>query len=60
MFVFIMANGVLGALYGVVDTAAVQEAKDFANEMWLGEIMLAIVSFYFGGGFIESMGKKGK
>jgi len=45
MFVFIMANGVLGALYGVVDTAAVQEAKDFANEMWLGEIMLAIVKF---------------
>jgi hypothetical protein len=59
VFVFIMANGVLGAMYGIIDLAAVEEAKKFANEMWLGEIMLAIVGFYFGGGFAESITRKG-
>lgn len=58
VFVFIMLNGVLGALYGVIDMNNVQEAKAFANEMWLGEIMLAIVGFYFGGGLFESARKK--
>ena len=62
VFLFIMMNGVLGALYGWVDMVAVQEAKKFANEMWLGEIMITIVGFYFGSGMIESVGrtKKGK
>jgi len=60
VFLFIMINGILGSLYGVVDIAAVEEAKRFANEMWLGEIMLAIVSFYFGGGLAESIKRKGK
>lgn len=60
MFLFIMANGILGSLYGVVDLQAVEQAKDFANEMFLGEIMLAIVSFYFGGGFMESWSRKEK
>lgn len=59
VFLFIMLNGILGALYGVVDMEAVNEAKNFANDMWLGEIMLAIISFYFGGGFIESINRKG-
>jgi hypothetical protein len=59
VFLFIMLNGILGALYGVVDMKSVNEAKDFANDMWLGEIMLAIISFYFGGGFIESINRKG-
>ena len=58
VFVFIMLNGVLGALYGVIDMQNVEEAKNFANEMWLGEIMLAIVGFYFGGGLFESARKK--
>lgn len=58
VFLFIMMNGVLGALYGWVDMASVQEAKKFANEMWLGEIMLTIVGFYFGGGLAESFKKK--
>lgn len=59
MFIFIMANGIIGALYGIVELERVEEAKRFANDMWLGEIMLAIVGFYFGGGFIESTkGKK--
>ena len=52
VFVFIMLNGVLGALYGVIDMQNVHEAKAFANEMWLGEIMLAI------GGLFESARKK--
>ena len=59
VFLFIMMNGVLGALYGWVDMEAVNEAKKFANEMWLGEIMITIVGFYFGGGIIESYKKKG-
>lgn len=58
MFIFIMANGVIGSLYGWIDIANVQEAKEFANEMWLGEIMLAIVGFYFGGGFADSIKRK--
>lgn len=60
MFLFIMANGVLGALYGVIDLDAVDRAKDYANEMWLGEIMLAIVGFYFGGGAFEGVMEKKK
>ena len=55
MFLFIMANGVVGALYGVIDMGNVAAAKEFAAEMWLGEIMLAIVGFYFGGGAVESL-----
>jgi hypothetical protein len=60
MFLFIMANGVVGALYGVIDMANVEAAKQFASQMWLGEIMLAIVGFYFGGGFADSINRKGK
>jgi hypothetical protein len=60
MFLFIMANGVLGALYGVIELEAVDRAKDYANEMWLGEIMLAIVGFYFGGGAFEGVMEKRK
>lgn len=60
MFIFIMLNGVLGSLYGVVELDKVKQALDFANSMWLGEIMLVIIGFYFGGGFKESWdrGKK--
>ena len=59
VFIFIMVNGVLGSLYGIVPLENVEEAKRFANEMWLGEIMLTIVGFYFGGGVVESIkGKK--
>jgi hypothetical protein len=57
VFLFIMVNGILGSLYGWIDLQAVQEAKRFANEMWLGEIMLAIIGFYFGGGFADSIRK---
>jgi hypothetical protein len=58
VFVFIMLNGVVGALYGWIEMSNVNEAKKFANEMWLGEIMLAIVGFYFGGGLFESAKRK--
>jgi len=54
IFAFIMLNGVLGAMYGVIDIEAVERAKDFANSMFLGEIMLAVVAFYFGGGALDS------
>jgi hypothetical protein len=59
MFLFIMANGVVGALYGVIEMENVEAAKKFASSMWLGEIMLTIVGFYYGGGLAESVkGKK--
>jgi hypothetical protein len=57
---FIMLNGIVGALYGWIDMTNVSEAKQFASDMWLGEIMIAIISFYFGGGFIESINRKDK
>jgi len=60
VFIFIMLNGILGSLYGWIDIANVEAAKKFANEMWLGEIMLSIVGFYFGGGLANSIkGRKG-
>lgn len=54
-----MANGVIASLYGLVDMDAVVNAREFADSMWLGEIMLAIVSFYFGGGLVESVRSQG-
>ena len=36
MFLFIMANGVVGALYGVINMENVEAAKEFASSMWLG------------------------
>lgn len=58
VFLFLMMNGILGALYGWVELSAVEEAKRFANDMWLGEIMLTIIAFYFGGGLADSIKKK--
>lgn len=60
VYLFIMINGILGALYGWVNMENVKDALRFANEMWLGEIMLTIIAFYFGGGFFESYKKKGE
>ena len=61
VFIFIMLNGVVGSLYGVVNIDSVEKAKDFANSMWLGEIMLTIVAFYFSGGMLEGvLNAKGK
>lgn len=59
IYLFIMINGILGALYGWVNMENVKEALKFANEMWLGEIMITIIAFYFGGGLVESYKKKG-
>ena len=58
VFLFIMLNGVIGALYGVIPLENVNNARDFADKMWLGEIIIMIVSFYFGGGLVESIKKK--
>lgn len=58
VFLFIMLNGVLGALYGIIPMENVDKARDFADKMWLGEIIIMIVSFYFGGGLAESIKKK--
>lgn len=57
VFLFIMMNGVLGSLYGVIAMDNVKAAMNFANEMWLGQIMITIIGFYFGGGFLESKNK---
>ena len=58
VFLFIMLNGVLGALYGIIPMENVSNAREFADKMWLGEIILMIVSFYFGGGLVESINKR--
>ena len=58
VYLFIMMNGILGSLYGWVNMENVRESLKFANEMWLGEIMITIVAFYFGGGLAESFKKK--
>jgi len=42
-------------LAGQGDTEAV---KDVLNEFWIGEVMLMIVGFYFGGGLAESIKRK--
>ena len=55
VFLFIMLNGVLGSLYGIIDLTNVEQARKFADSMWLGEIVIMIVSFYFGGGLAESI-----
>ena len=54
VFLFIMLNGVLGSLYGFIDMARVEDAKEFADSMYLGEIMAMIVGWYFTGGVVES------
>ena len=53
VFLFIMINGILGSLYGVMDMTNVKQALDFANEMWLGQIVLSIIIFYFNSGTIK-------
>ncbi len=58
VFLFIMLNGVLGALYGIVDMQNVEQARKFADDMWLGQIIMMIVSFYFGGGLVDSIRRK--
>jgi len=53
-FLFIVINGILGALYGWIDMEKVKDALEFAESVNLGSIVMIIVGFYFGGGFIES------
>ncbi|SFP60574.1 hypothetical protein [Hydrogenimonas thermophila] len=60
IYLFIMLNGVVGQLYGVVSIDDVKNALKFANEMWLGEIVLIIITFYFGGGAAEGILEKMK
>jgi len=60
IYLFIMLNGVVGQLYGVVSIDDVKNALRFANEMWLGEIVLIIITFYFGGGAAEGILEKMK
>lgn len=38
----------------------VEGVKDILAEFWIGEIMLIIVGFYFGGGLAESIGNRKK
>lgn len=60
VFLFVMLNGILAQLYGIVDIKNVKSALDFANSMWLGEIVLIIITFYFGGGAVEGILDKRK
>ena len=52
LFCFVISLGC--TIGGVGDPAQV---KALVNEWWIGEIMLAIITFYFGGGFLESRKK---
>ena len=36
----------------------IEGVKDILSEFWIGEIMLIIVGFYFGGGLAESISRK--
>lgn len=58
IYLFIMLNGVMGALYGFIPIENVDNARKFADKMWLGEIIIIIVSFYFGGGLADSIKRK--
>lgn len=53
MFVLVLAM----TLAGEGDIVAV---KQIIGDFWIGEIMLMIVGFYFGGGLAESIGKNKK
>jgi len=55
VYLFVMMNGIIGSLYGLVDMNNVQDAIKFANSMYLGEITLTIVAFYFGSGAISGI-----
>ena len=60
VFLFIMLNGVVAQLYGLLNIQNVKNALQFANEMYLGEIVMIIVTFYFGGGAAEGIISKFK
>lgn len=50
---FIMTLGF--TLFGGKDP---DKVIDVVNQFWIGEIMITIVGFYFGGGFVEGMLEK--
>ena len=50
---FVLVTGMTLAGYGDIDAI-----KQVIGDFWIGEIMLVIVSFYFGGGLAESVRNK--
>ena len=58
VFLFVMINGILSAMYGIVPIENVDRARSFANKMYLSEIIMMIVTFYFSGGLVESFKRK--
>ena len=60
MYIFIMLNGVISSLYGWIDITNVDAAMLFANKMYLGEITLTIIGFYFGDAMVQKFTNKGK
>ncbi len=46
----------LMTLFGEVENA--EAVKGVLSEFWIGEIVVGIVGFYFGGGFMESRNRK--
>lgn len=47
-FLTIMVVGIFTILFGDGDLSRIKLAISFANELWLGQIIFAIISFYFG------------
>ena len=54
-FLSCFVGSLVCTVMGIGDPEAI---KTMVNEWWIGEIMLAIIGFYFGGGFLESKTKK--
>lgn len=54
-FLLCFAASLVCTVVGVGDP---ENIRAIVNEWWIGEIMLAIIGFYFGGGLLESRNRK--
>jgi len=52
---FVLVLGM--TLFGETD---IDNVRSVISEFWIGEIMMVIVSFYYGGGVVESIKRKKK
>ena len=47
-FLFVVQVGLYSILFGSGEIERIRLAIEFMNQMWMGEIVFAIISFYFG------------
>ena len=55
-FLFCFALVMLKTLFG--DVGNLEDVRAVISEFWIGEIMMLIATFYFGGGLAESIRRK--